>query len=288
MENQNNNPSINKKDMLLESPSGFMMPFPGDGEHDVEISLGYGQQTHPATGQPFHHNGIDLIASNVPLFACASGAIVGAGNDAIHENYIVTRYGKYEVKYGHVSEAYADYGTRVVAGQQIATSGKFLHFEVKFNGQLIDPIDFLTMLYNNVMQLSVLGIKGQPQLVTMGVPIHTDYDADQNEILELMFRWLPEYMNALRTGAYHSSDRVESSLRNIFQQSAQKNYFFEQIPSLGNPLGLSERSSLMAGKVQNLLIGDFLAFLASRHNIFVSSWDDAKKKLLSSRFQTAG
>jgi len=69
-------------------------------------------------------------------------------------------------------------------------------------------------------------------------------------------------------------------------QAAEKNYFFESIPSLSNPLGLSARSSLMAGKAQSLLIGDFLNFLGSRHNIFVSTWDDDKKKVLSARFQT--
>ncbi len=282
MDNQN----LYKKEMLLESPSGFFMPFPGNEEHDVEISLGFGEQTHPATGQKFNHSGIDLIASHLPLFACATGTIVGVGSDAIHENYVITRYGKYEVKYGHVSEAYLGYASRVTAGQQIATSGDFLHLEVKFDGQLMDPVDFLKMLYSNIMQLSVLGIKGEAQFVDMGVPVRTDYDADQNEILELMLRWLPEYMNELRTGGYRTSERIEAQLRNIFSQSSEKHYFFEDIPTLGNPLGLSSRSSLMAGKIQSLLIGDFLNFLGSRHNIFVSSWDDDKKKVLSGRFQT--
>lgn len=282
MENQN----LQKKDMLLESPSGFFMPFPGDAENDIEVSLGYGEQTHPATGQKFNHTGIDLLADHKPLFAVATGAVVGVGSDAIHENYIITRYGKYEVKYGHVSEAYLGYASRVKAGQQIAKSGNFLHLEVKFDGQLIDPIDFLKMLYSNIVQLSVLGIKGEPQLINMDVPVKTEYDNDQEEITQLMLRWLPEYMNEIRTGGYRTSDRIESQLRNIFAQSAEKKYFFEEIPNLSNPLGLGSRSSLLAGKVQSLIIGDFLNFLGSRHNIFVSSWDDDKKKNLSTRFQT--
>lgn len=281
MSNQN----LEKKDMLLESASGFFMPFPGDEEHDVDISLGYGVQVHPATGQKFNHTGIDILASHLPLFAVATGAVVGVGSDAVHENYIITRYGKYEVKYGHVSEAYCGYAARVKAGQQIAKSGDFLHLEVKFDGRLLDPIDFLKMLYSNIMQLSVIGT-GEAQFVDLNVPVKTDYDADQNEILQLMLRWLPEYMNELRSGRYHTSDLVEAQLRNIFMQSAEKNYFFESIPTLSNPLGLSGRSSLMAGKVQSLLIGDFLNFLGSRHNIFVSTWDDDKKKVLSARFQT--
>ena len=281
-----NNQNTEKKDMLLESASGFFMPFPGDEEHDLDISLGYGEQVHPATGQKFNHSGIDILANHLPLFAIATGAVVGVGSDAVHENYIITRYGKYEVKYGHVSEAYCGYATRVKAGQQIAKSGGILHFEVRFDGHLIDPTDFLKMVYSNIMQLSVLGINNEAQFVDLDVPIKTDYDADQNEILQLMLRWLPEYMNELRTGSYHTSDLVEAQLRNIFMQAAEKNYFFESIPTLSNPLGLSARSSLMAGKAQSLLIGDFLNFLGSRHNIFVSTWDDDKKKVLSARFQT--
>lgn len=280
-----NNQNIDKKDMLLESASGFFMPFPGDEEHDVEILLGYGEQVHPATGQKFNHTGIDLATGSLPLFAVATGTVVGVGNDAVHENFIITRYGKYDVKYGHVSEAYCNYGTHVKAGQQIAKSGSILHFEVRFDGQLLDPAEFLKMLYSNIMQLTVIGT-GEAQFVDLDVPVKTDYDADQNEILQLMLRWLPEYMNELRSGRYHTSDLVEAQLRNIFMQSAEKNYFFESIPSLSNPLGLSGRSSLMAGKVQSLLIGDFLNFLGSRHNIFVSTWDDDKKKVLSARFQT--
>lgn len=280
-----NNQNTEKKDMLLESASGFFMPFPGDEEHDLDISLGYGEQVHPATGQKFNHSGIDILASHLPLFAIATGAVVGVGSDAVHENYIITRYGKYEVKYGHVSEAYCGYATRVKAGQQIAKSGDFLHLEVKFDGRLIDPIDFLKMLYSNIAQLAVLGIKGEAQFINFDVPVKTDYDADQDEILQLMIRWLPEYMNEIRMGGYRTSERVEAQLRNIYMQSAEKNYFFESIPNLSNPLGLGSRSSLMAGKVQSLLIGDFLNFLGSRHNIFVSSWDDDKKKVLSTRFQ---
>lgn len=277
-----------KKDMLLESPSGFTMPFAGDEEHDVEVSLAYGEQRHPATGEPFQHSGIDLVCSHQPLFAVASGTVIGVGTDAIHENYIVIRYGKYDVKYGHISAAYCQYGTRVVAGQQVAVSGDFLHLGVRFSGQLIDPVEFLQMLYSNVITLSSLGMRPGEQPPLIGAAIRTDYDKDQDEIVQLMLQWLPEYMNALRTGAYVSSPQIADSLRNVFRQGAERNYFYEEIPSLANPLGLGGRSSLLAGKVQSLLIGDFLNFLGSRHQLFPSSWGDEEKKKLALRFQKTG
>ena len=272
------------KDMLLESQSGFMMPFEADNDHEVSISLDYGEQTHPMTGEKFNHRGIDLVANHVPLFAIASGTVVGVGTDAIHENYIITKYGKYDVKYGHVSEAYIGYGQPVLAGQEIAKSGDFLHLEVSFNGQLLDPKDFLGIIYANIEQLNAMGGKSY-RFANFGVKVKTDYDDDQEEILQMMLRWLPMYFNDIRTGMYAPPQRTELTLRNIFAQSSQKNYFFESVPTIGNPLGLSGRGAPLASKVQNVLIGDFLNYMAVRHNTFLSSWDDEQKKNFLSRHQ---
>ena len=84
-------------------------------EEEVQVSLGFGEQTHPMTGERFHHRGVDFAAHDLPLFALATGTVVGVGTDAVHENYIITKYGKFEVKYGHVSEAYLTYGMPVTA-----------------------------------------------------------------------------------------------------------------------------------------------------------------------------
>ena len=107
----------NYKDMLLESESGFMMPFPLEDQEELQISLGYGEQQHPEDGTPFKHQGVDLLTNGKPLYAMASGMIIGAGHDCIHEDYIIAKYGKYEVKYGHLMEAYCPYGTVIKAGQ---------------------------------------------------------------------------------------------------------------------------------------------------------------------------
>lgn len=273
--------------MLLESASGFVMPFEAPSGEEVQISLGYGEQTHPATGNKFMHGGVDLICHDRPLYAIASGVVVGAGTDAVHGNYIIVKYGKYEVKYGHVTEAYVPYGTAVTAGQQIAHSGDFLHLGVSFCGEPLDPMEFLGMIYGNILQLESLGIKGQYKIDHLGINVKTDYDADQEELLQMMLRWLPMYMNEIRTGAYQPPRRTEQSLRNIFAQSAGRNYFYETIPSITNPLGLSSRGAPLASKVQNILIGDFLNYMALRHNTYLSSWDaEQKKNFLSRPLQT--
>ena len=78
------------KDMLLESQSGFMMPFASADDEEIQVTLGFGEQKHPVTGQPFHHRGIDFVCGEKPLFALATGTVVGAGTDAVHGNYIIT------------------------------------------------------------------------------------------------------------------------------------------------------------------------------------------------------
>ena len=87
----------NYKDMLLESASGYMMPFPLEEKDNIQATLAFGEQNHPLTGEKFFHKGIDFPASDKPLYAIATGVITGAGQDAVYDNYIVAKYGKYEV-----------------------------------------------------------------------------------------------------------------------------------------------------------------------------------------------
>ncbi len=98
------------------------------------------------------HYGIDLNApEGTPIRAAASGVVKVAGDRqgyglAVyidHGNGVVTRY-------GHASKLLVRPGERVAAGQTIAlvgTTGRadtaHLHFEVRVNGQAMDPAKWL-------------------------------------------------------------------------------------------------------------------------------------------------
>ena len=43
------------EEMILQSDSGYCMPFEEQQGKDVELSLGYGEQTDPVTGEKFFH-----------------------------------------------------------------------------------------------------------------------------------------------------------------------------------------------------------------------------------------
>lgn len=259
---------------MLRSASGYCMPFE-EPSKEVELSLGYGKQKHPVTGETFFHHGIDFSVNHYLLAAVATGTVSTIGSDETHGIYQTVRYGKYEVTYAHLSNVIANFGQAVKAGQTVAISGKMLHMEVRFDGEEIDPIEFLTMLYANIKAME----QKQEELITLDMTIPSPYDADRKEIETLMMRFLPLYFNDLQQGSYRLPEHTEQSLRNVFTQAASRNYFFEALPSMANPLGIGNRCMPLAAKVQNLLIEDFLHYLALRQGVLLSTiGEDVKKK----------
>ena len=232
------------QEMMLHSDSGYCMPFE-ERDKDVEMTLGYGKQRHPKTNETFFHHGTDFKAPHYMLSAISTGN---------------------------------NYGQSVKAGQIVAVTANLLHIEVRYKGQELNPLEFLTMLYGNLKAVEKQGKVGMPEFVTIDMDVHTIYDKDQDEIEDLMMRFLPTYLSDMQEGLYLVPEHTEQALRNIFTMSAMKNYFYETLPSMANPLGMTSRSLPLAEKVQNLLIGDFLNYLALRHQIFLSSMSAIEKK----------
>ena len=96
-----------------------------------------------------------------------------------------------------------------------------------------------------------------------------------------MLSYYPAYMQELLDGSYTGGEHTVQSLRNIFNVGNMKHYFFETLPSLANPMGITQRAAPLVAKAQNVLIGDFLNYLAIRHQLFLSSLTDSQKKNLN-------
>jgi len=268
------------QEMMLMSKSGYCMPFDDRGDQ-VELLLGYGEQKHPMTDQAFFHHGIDLKTHFFMLSAVADGYISGIGTDNRLGTFVIVTYDeKYAVKYAHLSGLHATFGQKVKAGTVIGVSGKErLHIEVKYNEEEINPLDFITMLYANVKsQYANLKENEQPEFVTLDMNVKTKYDKDKEEIEQLMLNYYPAYMQEMLEGSYCGGESTISSLRNLFTVGNLKHYFFEALPSMANPMGITKRAAPLVAKAQNLLIGDFLNYLAIRHQLFLSSLDENQKK----------
>lgn len=265
-------------EMNLASDSGYCMPFE-ERDGNVELTLPYGEQIHPKTGENFFHHGVDFKTEYYLLSALAGGKVIGIGSDTKHGLYVIIQYGEYIVKYGHLSSCHALFGQQTAAGQLVGVSSELLHLEVHYGEEEVNPIDFITMLYSNMKSS---GMQGEgtfpPEFVCIDADVITDYDTQKKTIEEMMLRYYPAYMEAIRQGTYTVGKHTEQSLRNIFTVSAIKNYFFETIPSLANPLGIGAKAAPVAAKVQNLLIADFLNYLALKHHVFLPGLTEDEKK----------
>ena len=266
------------EEMILQSESGYCMPFEERKGKDVKLSLGYGEQTDPTTGKTYFHHGIDFDVRCYTLAAVAGGIVSGIGNDPTLGICQTIRYGEYEVTYGHLSNVFAQFGQRVKAGQTVALSGDKLHIGIRFKGEELNPLEFLTMLYGNIQALCHADGGEAATSPNMEMALTTDYEQDRQEIEELMLRFLPYYMEDLQRGAYRLPPHTEQSLRHVFTMGAVKEYFYENMPSISNPLGLGHKAMPLACKVQNLLIADFLHYLALRHGVYLSTMGDDVKK----------
>ncbi len=264
--------------MILHSDSGYCMPFAEPDGRDVAMSLGYGEQTHPESGEKFFHHGIDFNVRRYLLSAVASGVVSGVCNDPEHGICQTIRYGQYEVTYGHLSNVFAQFGRPVKAGQTVAMSGDLLHIGVRFKGEEMDPLEFLAMLYGNIKAMQEAGGNSSGGFYCYDDAPETAYEQDREEIERLMFRFLPLYMDDLRLGRYTVPEHTEQSLRNIFTTGAMKEYFYERMPSMANPLGLGQKALPLVCKVQNLLIADFLNYLALQHGVYLSTMGGDLKK----------
>jgi murein DD-endopeptidase MepM/ murein hydrolase activator NlpD len=102
---------------------------------------------------PSHPLGIDINAPFVPVAAAQGGVVVFAGGDRCcsYGLYIEVQHaGGYSTRYAHLSQFSVSLGQVVSQGQTVgvsgstgASTGAHLHFEMRRNGQIVNPMSFL-------------------------------------------------------------------------------------------------------------------------------------------------
>ena len=122
---------------------------------NLKITSDFGMRFHPIFQTLKLHNGVDLRAKYVNVFAVLDGIVTESGFDENGGgNYIkILHSNRFETSYLHLSEIYYQKGEFVKAGFIIAKSGNsgnstapHLHFAVKEFGKFINPISFLNNL----------------------------------------------------------------------------------------------------------------------------------------------
>jgi murein DD-endopeptidase MepM/ murein hydrolase activator NlpD len=98
------------------------------------------------------HLGLDIAAAtDTPVLAAGAGLAVRSGTDDFLGNFVEIQHGLgYLTVYGHCSRIAVGQGDRVDGGQVIAyvgqsgqTSAPHLHFEIRQQGEAVDPRKFL-------------------------------------------------------------------------------------------------------------------------------------------------
>lgn len=120
----------------------------------ARMSSGFGYRIHPVTGKTQFHKGMDFAAPiGTPIYATGNGVVTFSGWGTGYGRYVEVDHGNGTVtRYAHTSANYVNVGDTVYANQQIAavgntgrSTGAHLHYEVRQNGQAVNPQTYLAM-----------------------------------------------------------------------------------------------------------------------------------------------
>jgi murein DD-endopeptidase MepM/ murein hydrolase activator NlpD len=122
---------------------------------DMPATSSFGTRHDPIEGDMRQHNGLDLGApEGTPVHAAAAGVVKQAGPAGTYGNLVIVDHGGgLETRYAHLSEVDVHAGARIPAGAQVGAvghtgraTGPHLHFEIRRDGQPLDPADQISAL----------------------------------------------------------------------------------------------------------------------------------------------
>lgn len=135
-------------DGLILPPGTGQLMYPTIGP----VTSNFGWRTHPILGTERFHSGIDFGADYGSLiYASEQGRVIYADWYGGYGNAVIVDHGNgMTTLYAHCSDLYVKDGDVVAKGQPIAavgstgfSTGPHLHFELRANGEPIDPAAYL-------------------------------------------------------------------------------------------------------------------------------------------------
>lgn len=126
----------------------MLWPVPG---HTKLTSL-YGMRVHPITGAYKLHTGIDISAPlGTSFIAAANGIVTKATYNTAYGNMVIIDHGGgVQTLYAHGDQILVQLGQTVSAGTEVLkvgstgySTGPHAHFEIRINGQTVNPLNYL-------------------------------------------------------------------------------------------------------------------------------------------------
>ena len=141
---------INQSALLTETPS--IWPIKGGQGH---ISMFFGQNENPFSGQYYIHKGIDLSTyrSGDPVVTTADGQVVTIEYTEDFGNYVLIKHKRgYYTRYAHLQSARVYLGQQVQQGDVIGyigntglSTGPHLHYEIRIGSDVVDPYKYINI-----------------------------------------------------------------------------------------------------------------------------------------------
>jgi murein DD-endopeptidase MepM/ murein hydrolase activator NlpD len=119
---------------------------------NFSFTSGFGYRYDPFNGGTALHSGVDMAGPvGTPIMASADGTIVKAGWANGYGNMVEVDHGRgLTTRYGHLSAINVAVGDHVTQGNQVGamgstgrSTGSHLHYEVRINGNAVNPMPFL-------------------------------------------------------------------------------------------------------------------------------------------------
>jgi murein DD-endopeptidase MepM/ murein hydrolase activator NlpD len=118
------------------------------------LTSAFGNREHPILGGVRMHEGVDLaVPTGTPIYAPADGLVEMAQRFGSYGNFIkILHGGEMETRYGHLSAYNVTAGEYVHKGDVIGyvgstgrATGPHLHYEVRIDGNAVDPMPYLSL-----------------------------------------------------------------------------------------------------------------------------------------------
>jgi murein DD-endopeptidase MepM/ murein hydrolase activator NlpD len=131
---------------------------PLSNEHLTYLHTKYGPRMHPILGFIREHRGLDFSADiGTPVYATGDGKIKSAYySESLGNVIFIDHFFGYETRYAHLSKFRVENGQDVKRGEIIGyvgdtglSGGPHLHYEVLYQGEHLNPINFFQRDLNN-------------------------------------------------------------------------------------------------------------------------------------------
>ena len=135
------------EEVVIDDALEFIFPT----EHQ-KITSSFGVRKHPITGEEYKHTGVDIASpSGSDIFASEEGEVIYSDWLESYGKIIILEHSDgYQSMYAHCRSLLVNVGDTVEKNQVIATvgatgnsTGPHLHFEIRKDGEAIDPVTLI-------------------------------------------------------------------------------------------------------------------------------------------------